>query len=282
MGVHPSYGELVALATKALEGGAQRDTLARFKWDISGGCESPIGFDLWARPESDPDNRDALWAGVRSDIRRTLIREGLIAPWRMRGFTWFPGRNHTLGVELTVRCRKCQWCLRARARQWRIKAELEMQRASRTWFCTFTLTPDMQFRALNEARDIDAKSGGDFEGNSSEDQFRKVCHVIGLDITRYVKRVRKQSGVPLRYLFVTEKHKSGLPHLHAVFHECDPTRPLRKAVLKEQWTLGYSQVKLADAGAAGYLCKYLTKSLATRVRSSLKYGEALPTLVHSV
>jgi len=281
MGVQPSYGELVALATKAMESGCERMSLARFKWDISGGCEAPVGFDLWARPDAEPDNQDLLSAGVRRDFRRALIREGLMPATTVRGFAWSIGRNHALGVELTVRCRKCGWCRAARAREWRLKAELETKRAPRTWFCTFTLRPDEQFRAESMARDIDANTGGVFELRGEDDQFRKVCSVVGQEITRFVKRVRKESGVPLRYLFVTERHKSGLPHWHALIHEVNPAQPLRKAVLKGQWKLGHSHVKLAEPSAARYLCKYLSKDLATRVRSSLNYGVVQPTCVHS-
>lgn len=279
MGFQPSHGDMVALATRALEQGGERKSLSSFSWNVAGGCEAPVSFSRFARPEAPRDNADLYHAGVSPAFRSEMIEQGLVHGIRVRGFSWEPGRNYPIGIDLEVRCRKCRWCLAARAREWRNKALLETERAPRTWFATFTVRPDEQIRARYKACMAEANTGIVFERLPSDEQFRMVCGVLGSDITRYLKRVRKQTQCPLRYLFVAEKHKSGDPHWHALIHEVDPTRPLRKAALQGQWNLGFSQFKLADKTAAWYLCKYLSKDCATRVRSSLNYGSP-PTYVH--
>jgi len=88
--------------------------------------------------------------------------------------------------------------------------------------------------------------------------------------TDYMKRVRKQSGAPLRYLLAVEEHKDGFPHLHALVHEWGTE--VGKRALQGTWLYGHSHVKLADLAAAKYVCKYVTKSPVARLRASLHYG----------
>ena len=107
---------------------------------------------------------------------------------------------------------------------------------------------------------------------------------VGREVTRYLKRVRKESGARVRYLLVAERHKSGQPHLHIMVHEADQERPVRYATLANQWKLGFVHFKLAqDTKTAAYVCKYISKALLARVRASLRYGlgEEERTTVHS-
>lgn len=270
MGLQPDFGAAFALATKALEAGADRKSHAHIAWDISGDCYAPAIFELMARPQmfGSPELRRCS-----PEWRRALEKSGLVDLTARRGFEWSKGDNHPLWVTLTVRCRKCEWCLRQRALNWARKAQDEIKASCRTWFATYTGNPNEQYRWLSAARMHSAEGSVPFESYNEQDRFRAICRAAGPDITRYVKRIRKQSGASIRYLIVTEKHQSGLPHWHALIHEDDWARPIRKAVLKEQWVHGFSQFKLVEnQGAAWYLCKYLSKDLATRVRSSLQYG----------
>lgn len=274
MGHKPTYGALADLTAEALLSGANRLTKSHFEWDISGGCESPPTFELTARPAL-RDN-PAL-AGLPVDTKRALMSLGLVHAMNVRGYRYENGDNYPLWLSLTVRCRKCPWCLKMRAIEWANKAKEEISRAPRTWFATLTLTPDEHFRVQGLAGLRQADSDKPFEALPEIEQFRLRCAVLSPDITRYIKRVRKQSGSRIRYLLVAEKHSSGLPHYHALFHDMDPDKPLRKAVLKEQWVHGFSRFKLVESqGAAWYLCKYLSKDLATRVRGSLHYGRPKP------
>jgi hypothetical protein len=88
----------------------------------------------------------------------------------------------------------------------------------------------------------------------------------------------------MRFLLVAEAHKTGLPHYHALIHEVDPERPVRSRILRQQWTLGFSQCKLVAQGdetkSASYVAKYLAKSAAARVRASQGYGQnAVPDVL---
>jgi len=159
-----------------------------------------------------------------------------------------------------------------------------LEQANRTWFATFTGTPDEHFRWLLEARKL-CSNDHPFEARNTLEQFALRCRAANPDLTRYLKRIRKQSAARIRYLLVAERHVSGLPHWHMLIHEPDPAKPIRKAVLKGQWPHGHSTFKLVEnAGAGWYLCKYLSKDMATRVRGSLHYGMQIQmaTSVHSV
>jgi len=177
-------------------------------------------------------------------------------------------------VSLKTRCRKCTNCLVVRQLAWRDRAVLETNRSARTWFGTLTLRPDEHYRVLAEAVKLSKMSQTEFASLSSDQQFGYRCSVIYAEVQRWLKRVRKVSGVPLRYLCVAEAHKSGLPHMHVLIHETGAGQTVRKKVLQGQWLLGFSAMKLADPEAARYLCKYLSKSMATKVRASIAYGRS--------
>lgn len=149
---------------------------------------------------------------------------------------------------------------------------IETLRSSRTWFGTLTLRPDEHYRVLAEAVKLSKMSQTEFASLSTDQQFSHRCSVIYAEVQRWLKRVRKVSGVPLRYLCVAEAHKSGLPHMHILIHETGAGLTVRKKVLQAQWLLGFSAMKLAEPEAASYLCKYLSKSFAARVRASIAYG----------
>lgn len=190
----------------------------------------------------------------------------------------FPDRvNVGLGLEpdravserVAVRCRKCENCLRYRGRLWTARAMDECKFSQRTWMGTLTLAPDRQTWARYSAHLRMSRRMSDF----SEDKvFEETVGFISPEITRFLKRVRKVA--PFRYLLVTEKHKSGLPHFHMLLHEY--AGAISKRVLEDKWRYGYSHwrlVETGDARACGYVCKYLAKSALTRVRGSKDYGQ---------
>lgn len=113
-----------------------------------------------------------------------------------------------------------------------------------------------------------------FSSLSEAEQFKAIAHQLHIEATKWLKRVRAMAGVPLRYLMVTEAHKSGDPHLHILLHE--PGQPVTKRILETQWKLGFSHWRLVDRDkqAAVYACKYLSKSALTRVRASQRYGQS--------
>jgi len=204
------------------------------EWDVSGGCEKSVPIELYGRHS---------------------VRHGIKRP--------------PMTVVLHTRCRCCMWCKNQRRAFWSLRAQNEYNASSRTWFATLTLSPHEQWVAEETAR----RENWNFDGLREEQKFARIVSVIGRELTRFIKRVRKNSKARIRYLLVAEKHKSGLPHFHMLIHEISPEAPVRKAVLKEAWRSGFSKFALCDdAKGARYLCKYLSKEASTRVRASFRYG----------
>lgn len=176
----------------------------------------------------------------------------------------------TQSLEMHVRCKRCDACLDARRRDWGKRARLEVKRASRTWFVSLTLAP-----WVHSQHGILARQGG---GDATE-QNKIRLDLFGREVTKYLKRLRKNSGVRFRYLLVFELHKkgelAGLPHAHLFIHEGDG-RISKHRHLEKAWTLGFSKEKLVKTEsvdfAARYVTKYVAKAMIARVRASIAYG----------
>lgn len=193
---------------------------------------------------------------------------------RQEGSRVYTAPEAAYQLDLKTRCRECEACLRKRASLWRARSKAETERAVRTWFVTLTLSPESH--QLMERRVIERLGAGSTKWLTMSDQerFAERWREVSRECTLYLKRLRK-GGQPFKYLLVAEAHKSGLPHVHLLVHETDEQKPIRHASLTKAWGLGFTVCKLADdANAASYLCKYLAKSLAARVRASQAYGAA--------
>lgn len=196
---------------------------------------------------------------------------------------------HGLGVETATatvsfgyfRCRKCKPCLIARSKQWTARCADEIRASYRTWFGTLTLHPTWQMRILAGARVRLDQGGTDFETLSDQEQFSELCDEATPLLTKYLKRVRKESGAPLRYVLCAEAHKSGLPHWHMLIHEGSPELGVRKEMLDRQWPHGFTRWKLAEhiAATAHYVSKYVSKDARTRIRASQRYGATYASTV---
>jgi hypothetical protein len=155
----------------------------------------------------------------------------------------------------------------------------EVKRVERTWFVTLTLSPHSQFQCQLRAEHRLARSGVNWHDLNAERQFTERSVEVGREATLWLKRVRKNTNASLRYILVTEKHKSGLPHLHALVHEAKEGS-IRARDLTGSWHLGFSQCKLVaqdeNQKAAAYICKYLSKDCLSRVRASQGYGQDNP------
>lgn len=228
----------------AVAAGAVRKDGITFEWDLAYRCERPVYVPIKSLPN----------------------------PTGKREYT-FPAA-HAIYLDMWVPCRACAPCLKRRQWIWTSRAENEIRHAPRTWFGTLTLSPEWQYRALCEYDRRAIERAG--EKSRPSDNFAQRHSVISKWITMWLKRVRKRSGAPIRYLLVSELHKSGLPHYHILVHELDIAKPVTKACLQETWPYGFTQFKLVDSSTAGktgrYVAKYLTKSRAARVRASLGYG----------
>lgn len=181
--------------------------------------------------------------------------------------------------------------------EWADRTKVEYQQAPRTWFGTLTLRPAAHVTMLSRARvhharnwSSDPETGeithDDFECLDVATQMRLHHDQAGIEITKYLKRLRK-AGCQFRYLLVMEPHEGtrrqshhvgkgqneGMPHYHILIHEADLENPIPKSLLEAQWSLGHSQFRLVhDIRQAVYVTKYLSKSAVARVRASARYG----------
>ena len=105
-------------------------------------------------------------------------------------------------------------------------------------------------------------------------QTEKNWQAISEDFNLTITRLRKQYGA-IQVIRVWESHKSGLPHVHAIFIFEDQSflvfkdkkgkdRVQHKEQLAKSWTYGFSdwQGVYDLKGALGYLGKYLSKFLS--------------------
>ena len=199
-GLYP-VKQVAAIAAKGLGRGLEQTGDTSFVWDLAPGCQRPVEVHLDGAPA-------VLKAG-----RHVRAKTG-----------------RPLGLTLKTKCRKCSDCLRRRRNLWAYRAQEELKLSARTWFATLTFAPDfhalMRYRASARLAD----RGVNIDVLPSDDVGTEVAAEYRAEITKYFKRVRKNTGAPLRYILVQEQHKSGLPHFHALIHETDPDNPVRHAV----------------------------------------------------
>lgn len=242
-----NYQDLKSKIYKALKSGAKRDPENRttVRWDISGNCMNPYIVHHWSRPTSFHDQMKNIKRN--SDTR--------------------------LDLEMKTRCRGCENCRKQRQKLWYARCYAETSKAPRSWFGTLTIAPEhlYHFRLMAQKK-VKARSLI-WNELSERQKFQKIYAEISPEITRYLKRVRKSSNChKLRFMLVCEKHKSGNPHFHCVVHQVGAV-PLTYRDLSEKWLLGFTNFKLVQSPkVAGYISKYISKSLLCRVRASLKYG----------
>lgn len=252
------HSDTARLVIHSLPRGMKRVSTTKFEWDVSGRCVKPSLVTRTGRPAAD-------WLQ------------------RLRLVTIAPRQKTTLHVDMLTPCRKCPPCIKARNSQWSARALHECREAThkgcRTWFCTFTLRPQshyvMQCRAVAQAS---ARSVPESEMHGDE-LIDRAAMQVEAELTKLMKRLRKELGsLSMRYLLVREKHKSGLPHWHALIHETDPDRPISYRQIHSQWEWGFVRLKVVEDGgkAARYVTKYLSKSNEARVRASVRYGRLVP------
>lgn len=239
--------QMQRLSATALERGCRTLSVMTREWDCSADCERPVTVELFGRPSAT--------LGRRSIV----VKRGEVTPLR---------------VIVQARCRACTRCLRRRARLWSWRSLREARCSVRNWLGTLTLSPDFQIRCLSEARAECDRQGVDYDALEENERFRARVAIASREITKWLKRVRKESGSRFRYCLVAEAHKSGDPHFHIVVNECDPVHPVRHRTLVTQWKWGFSKFNLLkDEKAVTYATKYLSKSKLARVRASLRYGD---------
>ena len=192
-------------------------------------------------------------------------------------------------IELHVRCRKCEPCLKAKSAFWKLRAMAEIGLSARTWFVTLTWHPDARLRA-DYAADLALVRSGVREPTPQE-RFGARLKAMQPEVTRWLQRIRKglrtggEQPVSFRYLLVWEEHKDGFPHAHLLIHE-RAGQTLTHRRISREWKCGFEKTRLVNTADpqdlhrhAAYVCKYIAKSMLSRVRASEAYGlpQANPT-----
>lgn len=256
---HLHHDRMMMLFAKALAGGAQRKSLSSATWALHGDCLEPFTTSYVGRPRE-------YEGGDPSKPRKLFVYQGV---------------KMSMYLDISTRCRKCEKCRKARSSQWRHRVREELRRGARNWWGTLTLSPESHHRMMATARLKTATRSVTWEELSPDERWKRVVDASLIEVTKYLKRVRKAAKVPFRYVLVTERHKSGLPHFHLCIHESEfKTIPHR--ILSGQWNgknfaLGFEKWRLIpfdDYGRhAGYVTKYISKDLTGKVRASQHYGE---------
>lgn len=195
-------------------------------------------------------------------------------PLHLVGLPGLLDPDSRITAETVGRCRRCENCMRHRARLWTARAIDEVKSSQRSWFGTLTLHPDHAFRfRLLAERTINRRASKPYSELTETERTCAIAREANAELTRWLKRVRKNSGSLLRYLLVCEPHKSGVPHWHILLHEHEGRAT--KRVLEKAWRIGISHWRLVEGvKPAAYVCKYLTKTLQMRPRASGQYGTA--------
>lgn len=226
------------------EGGQQAG--ARMSADYAFTCSNPVNIELTGTVEAKRTRRHG--------VHRTVTKG-----------------NTPLFLDLKARCRKCPECLAAKRWHWCARALAETASCERTWFVTLTINPvnRSRFTAITERR---LSKGGTRRADITDARwFAENSKSIAIEITKMLKRVRKNTGARMTYILVTEAHKDGSPHFHLLIHEKQGS--IAKLDIQGQWPYGFSKVVLADKSRAYYVTKYVTKNSLARVRASLRYGD---------
>lgn len=244
-----TFGRLWLKATEARF--ATRVSLSTVEVDWSGPCDAPVPRE---------------WHSYSRRDKR-----------RLRARTIGRGAETFNRVVAVVPCRKCKGCLRARRTMWAARAIAEWKEAAavggRTWAGALTFRPEVQVWAVSWCRQKMREQGLDYDALTVDDRFRQLHGLLSKEVTRYLKRLRSNLGVPIRFMAVVEPHESGMPHYHMLVHEADALHPVRKAQLDSNWRGGFSHWRLCQSKRqCGYVAKYLGKDAAGRVRASVDYG----------
>lgn len=249
-----------------LHGPTRAETVA------SGPCQDPVRIERGALPgrkEVVPDVWTIEWAIPMSASEDTSHWRAYTRDVPVPQLGGDAGFTHIM----YVRCRKCVACRREAARMWEQRANVEHTKVGRTWFGTWTISPKVV--DAWQLADAEAIATRGLSDEKAAFALREATVARAQrEFTLMFKKFRKM-GADCRYLLVTEYHKSGAPHFHALIH----TRVLTYRQLKSGWTHGFTNFKLVtDRAQLAYVSKYVRKFTNGRVRSSLRYGLVLPVL----
>jgi len=264
-----SPDRFTALAFRAFESGSAVYDGHGLTWPVSGSCEAPVTVTLVSqRPSS--LSRPMAVRGQNVQVLEEFPDETMLIHRSHRVYDLIETPSPLTMItapqfmSIVVRCRKCPECILHRRAMWTARALCEFKATpERTWFITLTYHPDARMRLMYEAK----KKYGNTD-------FKSLAAASGIRVTKFLKRIRKNTKAKIRYMVVHEEHRDGFPHVHMLVHE--QSRHVSKRELSREWPFGFSVIKLADQSRAVYVCKYINKVSAARVRASHHYGRPKP------
>jgi hypothetical protein len=202
-------------------------------------------------------------------------------------------------VYMALRCRKCPSCRISHAKRWSKFAKIEAYEAASCWRSELTLNngsyKPLEKRASNF---LIGKYGNQYleDPEVHRDEFEKTINGYAIPvIDEYIRRIKRRHSLDsysYRYLIVTEfGNEDGRLHWHAMHFLQDPGKALGRRDVMDAWrhiqkhqhsrykNIGFTRDKSVPVGAekkaarhCEYVCKYVTKGPACRIRVSNSFG----------
>lgn len=169
------------------------------------------------------------------------------APPPRKGIVFSATRSYSGARAFSVPCGQCMGCRIARAQEWSVRLAHEASQHDYNSFLTLTF---------------------------SDEHLPSDRSVRVRDVQLFLKRLRKQLGVPLRYFACGEYGDTyKRPHYHLVLFGYDfPDKTAwrrtssgfltyRSLELEKIWTYGHAEIGSVTQQSAGYVARYCTKKI---------------------
>lgn len=252
-----SVGDNLALASEFLYRGYVPDSDNSGHLMLAGDCTNPVRRTLSARAYTDHTPTRASPVPYLREVRDIT-------------------NDQAHFIDLTVRCRKCENCAQARRIEWLARSHQEFRFNQTMNWKTYMAT--LTFKPRHFRRHISRNPKKYLQAKKDNNTWTFFSSYAAAETQKYFKRLRK-AGIACRYIAVTEAHKSGLPHVHALIFA--RTDEISTGALKKGWRGNYGDDdrgfgewhRVYDTPALYYVTKYLTKDCAARIRASQYYGE---------
>lgn len=154
--------------------------------------------------------------------------------------------NNDIGRIMLQPCRSCMPCRIARSREWATRCVLESRAFDKNCFITLTYHPDFVPKDMSLHKE---------------------------DFQKFMKRLRKYSGLKIRYYMCGEYGElHGRPHFHACLFGYKPddlilysvrrgVRLYTSSFLEKCWPNGFVTVGEVTYESAAYVARYVTKKI---------------------
>lgn len=183
-----------------------------------------------------------------------------VNPSGKRGIVFKPENEmHEITSKIEVPCGQCLGCRLERSRQWAIRCMHEASLHADNCFITLTY---------------------------NDDNLPEGSTLIKSDFQKFIKRLRKNHGVKIRYFACGEYGSEfARPHYHACIfgYKFPDTKPFKKLhgghflytseSLAKLWTKGYSSIGAVNFETAAYVARYVTKKINGKLDEATAHYE---------